>query len=307
MAPITHHPSPFHPFTMRPAIERALADAGISDPITSVRDLSGGCIHRVSELTLADGRKLVAKTNEASLREVFREEAAGLAALAATETVLVPQPLAVTVAGAEAVLLMTAIPPGPATDAGWRRFGCELAALHQTRPDRGRAYGFDADNHIGSTPQPNAWCDDWVEFNAEHRLGYQVDLAERRRALAGREVKRLRQAIARLDELIPRRPAPGLLHGDLWSGNALPAAGERIAVIDPACSYGDGWADIAMMQLFGGFPSACVEAYAGEVDDHDDLETRIAVYQLYHLLNHVNLFGGGYLGQAMAIVRSLGS
>jgi fructosamine-3-kinase len=124
-------------------------------------------------------------------------------------------------------------------------------------------------------------------------------------------VRRVERVIGRLETLIPQRPKPALLHGDLWSGNALTAVDEagaqRIAVIDPACSYGDGWADIAMMKLFGGFPSHCLDAYAAEADDRDGLEARLAVYQLYHVLNHVNLFGRSYAGQAMALVAALGA
>ena len=106
----------------------------------------------------------------------------------------------------------------------------------------------------------------------------------------------------------PRTPAPALLHGDLWAGNALAVVdpeGPRIAVIDPACSIGDGWWDVGMMQLFGGFPDACLRAYADAVDDHDRVESRTAVARLYHLLNHVNLFGRGYAAQALAVAGAL--
>jgi len=109
--------------------------------------------------------------------------------------------------------------------------------------------------------------------------------------------------------MIPDRPKPAWLHGDLWSGNALPTTdadgSSRIAVIDPAAYIGDGWADIAMMRLFGGFPAACFHAYEQCVDDDDRIEKRIAVYQLYHVLNHLNLFGRGYAGQALAIADRL--
>ncbi len=290
------------------ALELVVRSAGLDSPVTAARDLSGGCIHRVTHLTLADGTQLVAKTNRADRLALFREEAAGLRALAGTDTVLVPEVLTVTDAGGTAVLLMTALEPRPPTDETWRRFGDELAALHAAPAPRA-GYGFDADNHLGTTPQPNGWDDDWTRFNAEHRLGHQMTMAAQRGLLHAHEAQRIAGVIGRLDTLIPQRPPPALLHGDLWSGNALPAAGAgdpRIAVIDPACSYGDGWADIAMMKLFGGFPRRCFDAYAGAVRDHDGIEQRIAVYQLYHVLNHVNLFGRGYAGQAMELVRGLG-
>ncbi len=294
-------------------MERALREAGIDLEVTATRELGGGCIHRVLELTLADGSRLVAKMNDGDRLVVFREEAAGLRALAATGTVLVPTPLAVTEQGGTAMLLLTALEPGPATDAAWRRFGGELAALHAGSRREPPLYGFDGDNYLGATPQPNGWCDDWVEFNAERRLGHQLSLAGRGGLLDAREADCIGRVIDRLPDLIPRHPGPSLLHGDLWSGNALAARdGEgagRIAVIDPACSFGDGWADVAMMKLFGGFPQCCFDAYAAAAaaEDRDQLETRIAVYQLYHVLNHVNLFGRGYVGQAMALARAVGA
>jgi fructosamine-3-kinase len=295
---------------MTEAIGRALSDAGIDLGVTASRDLSGGCIHRVRELTLADGTSLVAKVNAADRLAMFEEEAAGLRALAATKTVLVPRPIAVTRAGDTAVLLMTAIKPARATAASWRRFGAELAALHRSEVGPSpAAYGFETDNHLGTTHQPNAWCDDWVRFNAEHRLGHQLALAGEQRLLRGDETSRIQRVIDRLEALVPRHPKPALLHGDLWSGNALSAVDEqadaRIAVIDPACSIGDGLADIAMMRLFGGFSEGCFEAYAGQLEDDSRLESRLAVYQLYHLLNHVNLFGRAYAGQAMAVADRL--
>jgi protein-ribulosamine 3-kinase len=290
------------------AIMRALAEAGVSSAIQRVGELSGGCIHRVLEILLADGSRVVAKINRGDQVKLFEEEAAGLKALHETDTVMVPRPLAVGVWDSRAVLLMTALARASATDEAWRRFGRELAALHAA--DVGDRYGFHGDNHLGSTYQPNTFCDDWVVFNGRYRLGFQVELARQHGRLTDTEVRRLETLIGRLDEFIPAAPRPALLHGDLWSGNALPTVDEqgaaRIAVIDPATSIGDGWADIAMMRLFGGFPSSCLSAYGEAVDDHDRVEPRIAVYQLYHVLNHVNIFGRGYAGQAMGLVGELG-
>jgi len=294
--------------TERTAIQRALESAGLPPIVTGVADLSGGCIHRVVRVTLDDGREIVGKMNSADQLPLFEEEAAGLAALAKTNTVVTPRPLVAGAFGSHAVLLMTMLARGGEGDESWPRFGRELAALHAV--DVGSRYGFHADNHLGSTFQPNTWCDDWVEFNARYRLGHQISLARSGGLLAGGELRRLETLIGRLEQFIPRRPKPALLHGDLWSGNALPtrdANGEpRIGIIDPACSVGDGWADVAMMRLFGGFSRSCHEAYAGAVDDHDRIGQRLLVYQLYHLLNHVNLFGRGYAGQVMSVVDRLG-
>ncbi len=293
----------------REAIEHSLHKAAHEQTIISIRDLSGGCIHRVQEICLRGGATVIAKTNSAAHLHMFQEEADGLRSLAQTNTLLVPRPLAVIESAGVAVLLMTAIKHAAVSPRTWTRFGEELAGLHQT--DAGHRYGFQTDNHLGTTPQPNTWCDDWVQFNAEHRLGHQLDLAAKRGRLDTSEAARIQAVIDALEDHIPLQPKPALLHGDLWSGNALPAsdeddATERIAVIDPACCIGDGWADIAMMKLFGGFPDGCFQSYEANVSDRAQLDSRIAVYQLYHVLNHVNLFGRSYAGQAMAIAAKLG-
>ena len=288
-------------------IQAALAAAGIRSAVRAARDLDGGCMHRVRAIDLEDGRRLVVKSTRAANAALFDEEAQSLRALAASDTVVVPQPLAVGVFGPDAILLMTAVRPAPPTDAGWMALGTALASLHAV--DAGARYGLAADNHLGRTAQPNGWTDDWVVFNTERRLGWQVELARRSNVLAAPDIRRLDRVIERLERFIPRSPKPALLHGDLWSGNALPTLDAEgrptVAVIDPACSIGDGWADVAMMKLFGGFPEACLAAYATSVCDHDQIDERIAVYQLYHLINHVNLFGAGYIGQAMGVVQLL--
>ncbi len=295
----------------REAIKRALGEAGIQAGIASASDLAGGCIHRVSKVTLDDGRTLVAKTNRAEMVSLFEEEAASLVALAATHTVLVPQVLSTVAHDGMAVLLMTALPAAAPTEGAWRRLGVELARLHGA-PCAAR-YGFAIDNHLGTTFQPNTWCDDWVEFNALYRLGHQARLARDGGRLRADEARRIDAVINGLDRLIPRRPRPALLHGDLWSGNALGTADaggdSRVALIDPVCSIGDGVADLAMMELFGGFGPDCFEAYWSGIDDPPEVaerEIRIGVYQLYHVLNHLNLFGRGYAGQAMALAARLG-
>jgi fructosamine-3-kinase len=287
------------------AIRSALDAADLIVPIVSTGNLSGGCIHQVIQVTFVDGTRVVAKINHADALVQFEEEANGLRALAATNTVIVPKPLITFRHDNHAVLLMTAIesPIAPPKQIAWQRFGTELAALHSAAA--GERYGFETDNHIGSTVQPNHWCDDWVEFNAVHRIGYQLKLARDRRLLNADEAQAVQAVIDRLDRLLPHCPKPALLHGDLWSGNALPTVDDRIALIDPACYVGDGWADIAMMKLFGGFPNAVHDAYAAHVDDQAEIESRLLVYQLYHMLNHVNIFGKAYVGQALALAKSV--
>ena len=299
----------------RPAICAALDAAGIREAIVSIADCSGGCIHRVLRVELAGRRRLAAKVNRAATLAMFEEEALGLNALAATKTVIVPQPLAHITHDLSAVLLMTFIdaPDRPPAERMWRRFGEDLAALHSAplAEELAHGYGFIIDNHLGTTPQPNGWCDDWVRFNAERRLGHQLRLARERGVLSTADARTIESAIQRLDRILPRQPHPSLLHGDLWLGNALPASAPdaaTCAVIDPAPYVGEALADIAMMRLFGGFSEACFSEWSNQMSidlGDDDVQRRIAAYQLYHLLNHVNIFGAGYVGQAMALAQRL--
>lgn len=296
------------------ALLAALAAAGLSQRIVSRTDLSGGCSHRVLRIGLADRTEIVAKVNRVDALRMFKEEARGLRELAATQSVVVPVPLAAAAASGAAVLLMTLIPQVSASRNAWEQFGRDLAALHAAPV--GDRYGWEMDNHLGSSLQPNAWHEDWVAFNAGNRLGFQLAMARDSRLLDESEANAVERVILRLDRLIPHRPKPSLLHGDLWSGNVLPARIvrngadiETCAAIDPACSIGHGLADVAMMQLFGGFPADCFRAYedvSGERLRDESSEKAIGVYQMYHVLNHVNLFGRGYIDQALILASRLG-
>ena len=241
---------------------------------------------------------------EASLA-MFEAEAAGLEALRDTGEIRVPEVLDFGIDRGNSFIVLEFLEFEPASGDSPRLIGQRLARLHRHTAAR---FGWHRDNTIGPTPQINTWNDDWVAFYREHRLEYQVRLARANGYDLSRAGTRLGRSLSGLFN--GYAPAPSLLHGDLWSGNALPttvAGGEPgIAVIDPACSIGDGWADIAMMRLFGGFPAECFRAYAECVDDRDRVEQRVAVYQLYHVLNHVNLFGRGYAAQAMGLARHLG-
>ena len=171
---------------------------------------------------------------------------------------------------------MTFLPPHVATEARWEQFGRDLRHFIAPTP---ATYGFDADNHLGSTPQPNSWSDDWVEFNATQRLGHQLALANDVGLMRYDELAQIDRVIQRLDRLIPRGPTPArcctAIYGLATRMPTVPRVHARaIAIIDPACYVGDGWADIAMMKLFGGFPKSCFDSYSAAVDDHDQLESR---------------------------------
>lgn len=268
--------------------------------VRSSSPLSGGVFGAVRLVRLADGAELIAKF---APFERLEEEAAGLEALRATDTVRVPVVRSVTAGeagetAAEGVLLMESLPVGGTPD--WDRFGRELAALHRT--PAGDRYGFDRDNHLGSTPQDNRWCGDWVRFNREQRHGPLLDRLRRGGGLEGADARLVERTLEAFEDVLPNRPRPGLIHGDLWSGNALPLLDGRVAVIDPAPSVGDGTADLAMMQLFGGFPERCFESYRTELGLDPDPRA-LAVHRLYHLLNHMVLFGAGYRPAALETCR----
>lgn len=222
---------------------------------------------------------------------MFAAEAEGLAALRAAG-VRAPEPCAHGVRGAEAFLEMERLELGAPPE--WPAMARMLDALHRHAGDR---FGWHRDNWIGLSAQRNRWSDDWVEFYRECRLMPQLERA-----------RLTKDAQPLLDNLRfffkDYRPAPSLLHGDLWNGNAgFTAAGP--VLFDPAVYYGDREADLAMSELFGGFPHEFYAAYRRAWPLDSGYETRKHLYNLYHLLNHLNLFGRGYLGRVEATLRLL--
>ena len=285
-----------------PAIEAIVQDL-LGVEVGSRHPLAGGSTHDVLRLSLVDGRECVAKVAHAAEASMLHGEAGSLAALAEVGAVRTPAVLGITDAESCTVLITEYLVPSASGTVDWRRFGHQLGRLHSdVGADR---YGFWNDNHLGRMPQPNRWSDDWIEFLALHRLGPQLKRARDQQRLEPPQAASIQSIIDRLDRLVPRHPAVSLLHGDLWSGNALPLADGGVAVIDPACSYGDAWFEVGMMRLFGGFPMECFEAWEATRDDREQSMERIAVAELYHLLNHLNLFGAGYLPQVEKAVRTL--
>ncbi len=231
---------------------------------------------------------------------MFAAEAAGLREILDSGSVTAPRPICHGSLEGRAFLVLEYVPfgPGNAPDL----LGRQLAQMH--RHSWG-SYGWWRDNTIGSTPQINTPCSDWVEFWRERRLGYQLRLAGE-----GGYRGNLQRNGERLLELFPAlfsgyTPAISLLHGDLWSGNAGVAAAGHTVIFDPAVYYGDREADIAMTELFGGFPARFYSAYVEQWPLDDGYLVRRDLYNLYHVLNHLNLFGGGYLRQAEQMLERL--
>jgi fructosamine-3-kinase len=264
------------------------------------RHVGGGCIN--AAVRLRDGRReYFVKLNQADRLDMFEAEAEGLAALAAGRSLRVPEPLCSGVAGEQAYLVMESIAMGSGGAGSAELAGRQLAQLHRNTQDR---YGWHRDNTIGSTHQPNAWTADWIDFWRRHRLGYQLELAGRNGY--GATVRQLGERLLdSFEVLIDHDPEPSLLHGDLWGGNLAYDEQGRPVIFDPAVYFGDREADLAMTELFGGFGRDFYAAYREAWPLDPGYAVRKTLYNLYHILNHANMFGGGYLGQARGMMERL--
>ena len=276
------------------AVRRWLEEEGYG-PVVEVRAQGGGCINAAYRLRTASGARFFLKVNPAAPEDMFAREAEGLQALAVPRGPKVPQPYL----WGRDFLLMEDLQPAPRRRDYWEAFGRAMAYLHL---NEGPAFGFHHDNYIGSTPQPNPWTEDGYAFYAQHRFLYQARMAWERGLLPLEDLRRVERLAARLPELVPRQP-PSLLHGDLWSGNAMTDAQGGPAIVDPAAYYGWAEADLAMTALFGRFPETFYRAYQEVRPLEPGWQERFSLYNLYHLLNHVNLFGVGYLAETQAVLR----
>lgn len=265
---------------------------GIEVDASRARAVSGGGINRAFRL-VGGSNSLFVKVNDASALPAFEAEAEGLEALRGAAGVAVPAVICAGAAGESAYLALEWVELGFRTPAAERRLGAGLARQHRATAER---FGWHRHNTIGATPQRNTQADDWCHFFARERLSFQLKLA-RQNGLPRQQLARGRELSARLESFFDgRAPDASLLHGDLWSGNWGADAGGTPYIYDPAVYYGDREADLAMTRLFGGFGPAFYAAYQEEWPLSPGWERRVDLYNLYHLLNHFNLFGAGYLG-----------
>jgi fructosamine-3-kinase len=260
----------------------------------------GGCIHQALVLE-GGGERFFAKLNEARFADAFAAEADGLAALSGAG-IRTPGVVAQGAAAGAAFLILEYLPLGRGSEAAYRALAGKLAAMHRHASPR---FGWHRDNYIGATPQRNRESQSWVEFWARERLAPQLALAAERGF--GGELQRLgEKLIAALPALLAgHAPKPALLHGDLWSGNAAFLADGTPVLFDPAVYHGDPEADLAMTELFGGFPAVFHAAYREAAPLDSGYSVRRTLYNLYHVLNHANLFGGGYAAQAQEMMARL--
>lgn len=269
--------------------------------IRTIENLSGGCISNAYKLITKSGLSYFLKINEASPSDMFEKEAHGLNELRKAGAIRVPVPKLFS----GSYLVTEFIDSGRKSEYFFRDFGRQFAHLHKFT---GSSFGFYEDNYIGSTPQKNIPGEgegtDWKEFYFRKRLQFQLSLCEKNglstEALR-KDFDKLRDKIA--DILNGSEEKPSLLHGDLWSGNYMVDEAGQPCIIDPAVYYGHREADLAMTKLFGGYPREFYESYNEIFPLKDGWEYRENIYKLYHILNHLNLFGKSYYSQALSLIR----
>ncbi|EOI5817669.1 fructosamine kinase family protein [Cronobacter malonaticus] len=282
------------------AITRLLNEQLGAGEISQRTELPGGEIHAAWRIDWA-GRAIFVKCDDSTLLPCFTAEADQLNLLARSKTVTVPEVLGVGSDREYSFLLLEYLPPKPLDAHSAFLLGQQLARLHQWSEQP--QYGLDYDNHLSTTPQPNAWQRRWASFFAEQRIGWQLELAAEKGMEFG-DIDRIVDAVHQ--QLISHQPGPSLLHGDLWSGNcALGPNGPYI--FDPACYWGDRECDLAMLPLHPEQPPQIYDGYQSVLPLPTGFLERQPLYQLYTLLNRATLFGGQHLVTAQqALTRVLG-
>ena len=284
------------------AIEDSISQAlGIRFAVRSAQAVGGGCINEAVCLEGSSQRYFV-KLNQAGREDMFAAEAAGLEAIQKTGAILVPTPVCTGNDQERSWLVMEFVELASSRENTSVLLGEQLAAMHR---HTSATFGFHRDNYIGSTEQPNDTGRDWIHFVTHQRIGLQLDLAQRN----GVSSKLFDSGHHLLDGFAAffdtYQPTPSLLHGDLWSGNwGCTPTGEPV-IFDPAVYFGDREADLAMTELFGGFHDRFYQSYRQSWALDPGYKTRKVLYNLYHILNHYNLFGGGYAGQSQSMINHL--
>ncbi len=279
------------------AISKAIGEPFITQ---NNRTVGGGSINSASVI-YSEKHSFFLKTNSLGFADMFEAEFDGLQELANAKAIRVPKAICTGTTDSQVFLVLENLNMHSGSPQAASILGRHLALLHKTQADQ---FGWFRDNTIGSTRQVNQYSNNWVDFYREHRLQFQLALAEEN-GFGGE----LQQLGDRLCEDLARffkdyKPYPALLHGDLWSGNYAYVNDEPV-IFDPATYYGDREADIAMTELFGGFPAAFYQAYNAELPLDKGYEQRKNLYNLYHILNHLNLFGSGYYSQAINMLKGL--
>lgn len=284
------------------AIAKEISKAtGTPFQIETKRAIGGGSINDAYLLS-GSGRSYFVKLNRPNELEMFAAEADGLIELENANAIKVPQAICWGRNNEASFIVMNYIAMGRAKASSHQDLGEQLASMHRCTD---KQFGWHRDNTIGATHQPNHKHHDWLEFYRKNRLGYQLSLAEQNGY--GRSLQKDgERLLADLDAFFSDyQPSASLLHGDLWSGNYGFDKNGTPVIFDPAVYFGDREADIAMTELFGGFSGDFYDAYNDAYPLDPGYQTRKTLYNLYHILNHLNLFGSGYLGQSQNMIQRL--
>jgi fructosamine-3-kinase len=263
------------------------------------RSVGGGCINQGHRMS--DGeRSYFVKFNRADQLAMFEAEALGLQLMREPQAIGVPEPICSGIVENSAYLVLEWIDFGRGSRQAWTEMGRQLARLHQFQ--KASAFGWERNNTIGSTPQINDWTANWSDFFTQHRIGYQLHLGHQNGGHFPKEETLLAVIPERLADHTPK---PSIVHGDLWSGNAAIRQSGQPVIFDPATYWGDREVDLAMTELFGGFPSEFYRGYNDVFPLDSGYQSRKTLYNLYHILNHFNLFGGSYESQANRMIDQI--
>ena len=279
------------------------SQTGVGASVVSRSSCGGGCINQAEIFELADGRRFFVKSNSNCGSDFFAKELLGLQAMAATDTVNVPEVVGSgRVTGGVHFLILQAVDSAAPSPDFSEILGRQLARMHRAESGVQR-FGFGEDNFLGSSAQPNAWCESWAEFWVQQRLGFQFSLARKNGYGEPSFNDLAERLLSRVSELVSTSEPPALIHGDLWSGNYMVGGDGQPVLIDPAVYYAHREAEFGMTTLFGGFDDRFYAAYQEVWPLPDGSTDRIAIYRLYHLLNHLNLFGSSYRSQCLEIMK----
>ncbi|MGB5529704.1 MAG: fructosamine kinase family protein [Ignavibacteriaceae bacterium] len=280
---------------------KARLEEKLGKKIRSMSSLSGGCISDAYKITTSEDSNYLLKYHLGISDDMFEKEANGLKELAKANAIRIPDVLDVD----KDYILLEFVSSGIKKKNFFEDFGRRFAEMHKFTANE---YGFYEDNYIGSNPQKNipdeTEITSWVNFYFNKRILYQLQLAEK----LGNSTSELRKGISKLEEKIDKiigghNEKPSILHGDLWGGNYMIGENGDAVLIDPAVYYGHREADLGMTKLFGGFSPEFYKAYNETFPLEDGYEYRENIYKLYHVLNHLNLFGGGYYSQAISLIK----
>ena len=289
-------------------VEALVSLFGNSVAIAQTERLSGGDINKAYALALTNGEKIFMKANAKENANFFTSEALALSAIESTKTIRTPKILCTGTDAGEQVgysfLFLEFIESKPKVKNYWELFAQELAAMHQAPTEKfisEKKFGFLQNNFIGARKQINITTDSWIKFFRDARLVPQFKAADS--YFTKSERAKVYKLLDHLDEFLIEPKQPSLLHGDLWRGNAMCGSDGKAWLIDPASYVGYAEADLAMTELFGGFPHEFYKAYCEAAPLEKGYEERRDLYNLYHLLNHLNMFGGTYLNAVKSILE----